>query len=106
MAATDLGGLTSRVVLLEDADNLRLAETGLSQRGVSFYEAICLRDHNFIWTEIRGLDQNDNSIVRLVGALLLEQNDEWQLQRRYTQLEGLNTVSDNQISRLSAVITG
>ena len=26
---------------------------------------------------------------RLVGALLLEQNDEWQLQRRYLQLEGL-----------------
>jgi len=33
--------------------------------------------------------------VRLVGALLLEQNDEWQLQRRYMQL-GLTTVSDNQ----------
>jgi putative transposase len=26
--------------------------------------------------------------VRLVGAILLEQNDEWQLQRRYLQLEG------------------
>jgi putative transposase len=42
--------------------------------------------------------------VRLVGALLLEQNDEWQLQRRYMQLEGLQVVSDNQLQRISAVV--
>ena len=30
---------------------------------------------------------NDAAIVRLVGALLLEQNDEWQLQRRYPSLD-------------------
>ncbi|MGH7746678.1 MAG: IS256 family transposase [Candidatus Dormibacteria bacterium] len=57
-------------------------------------------------TNVVGIFPNDASIVRLVGALLLEQNDEWQLQRRYMQLEGLSTVSDNQMSRLSAVITG
>jgi putative transposase len=57
-------------------------------------------------TNVVGIFPNDGSIIRLVGALLLEQNDEWQLQRRYMQLEGLTTVSDNQISRLSAVITG
>jgi len=34
---------------------------------------------------------------------MLEQNDEWQLQRRYMQLEGLKTVSDNQLHRISAV---
>jgi len=43
--------------------------------------------------------------VRRVGALLLEQNDEWQLQRRYMQLEGMNAVSDNQTAKLSAVVT-
>ncbi len=48
---------------------------------------------------------NDATIVRLVGALLLEQNDEWQLQRRYMQLEGLSTVSENQTHRISAVVT-
>jgi len=53
-----------------------------------------------------GIFPNDPAIVRLAGALLLEQNDEWQLQRRYMQLEGLQTVSDNQIHRLSAVVTG
>jgi hypothetical protein len=30
----------------------------------------------------------DAAITRLVGAMLLEQNDEWSLNRRYMQLEG------------------
>jgi putative transposase len=58
-------------------------------------------------TDVIGIFPNDAAIVRLVGALLLEQNDEWRLQRRrYMQLEGMNAVSDNQTARLSAVITG
>jgi putative transposase len=48
---------------------------------------------------------NEPAITRLVGALLLEQNDEWQLQRRYMQLEGLQTLSDNQPVRLFAVVS-
>jgi putative transposase len=51
-------------------------------------------------TNVVGIFPNDPAIVRLIGALLLEQNDEWQLQRRYMQLEGLKTVSDNQLHRL------
>ena len=42
---------------------------------------------------------------RLVGALLLEQNDEWQLQRRYLPLEGLQALADNQPVQLSAVVS-
>jgi len=44
-------------------------------------------------------------VVRLFGALSLEQNDEWQLQRRYMQLEELRALSNNQPARLSAVVS-
>lgn len=55
-------------------------------------------------TNVVGIFPNEPSITRLVGALLLEQNDEWQLQRRYLPLEGLQTLVDNQPARLSAVV--
>jgi len=55
-------------------------------------------------TDVVGIFPNDAAITRLVGALLLEQSDEWSLQRRYMQLEGLQTLTDNQTARLSAVV--
>jgi putative transposase len=55
-------------------------------------------------TDVVGIFPNEAAITRLVVALLLEQNDEWALQRRYMQLEGLQSLSDNQPARLSAVI--
>ena len=38
--------------------------------------------------DVVGIFPNEASIVRLVGAVLLEANDEWQLQHRYKQAEG------------------
>jgi putative transposase len=35
-----------------------------------------------------GIFLNEQAIVRLVGAVLLESNDEWQLRHRYMQAEG------------------
>jgi putative transposase len=55
-------------------------------------------------TNVVGIFPNEAAITRLVGALLLEQNDEWQLQRRYLPLEGLQALAENQTARLSAVV--
>ena len=55
-------------------------------------------------TDVVGIFPNEDAITRLVGALLLEQNDEWAIQRaRYTTLETIAPVSDDPIVRLSAV---
>jgi putative transposase len=56
-------------------------------------------------TDVVGIFPNEAAIVRLSGALLLKQNDEWQLQRRYLQLEGLHALGDTQPARLSAVMS-
>src|SRR5690606_8427806 len=39
--------------------------------------------------DVGGIFPNEDSIVRLIGAGLLDANDEWQLQHRYMQVEGM-----------------
>ena len=36
-----------------------------------------------------GIFPNEASIIRLIGAVLLEANDEWQLQHRYMDVEAM-----------------
>ena len=50
-----------------------------------------------------GICPNAAAVVRLVGALMLEQNDEWAVSRRYMSLESLATLSDDPVLGLSAV---
>lgn len=45
--------------------------------------------------DVIGIFPNTAAVIRLVGALMLEQNDEWSVSRRYMTLETIGTLSDN-----------
>jgi len=52
-------------------------------------------------TGVVGILPNDEAIVRLVGAILLEQNDEWAVQRaRRMTLETIAALSDDPLATL------
>jgi transposase-like protein len=53
--------------------------------------------------DVVGIFPNDAAIVRLVGALMLEQSDEWAVSRRYFSLESLAKLTDTQPRQLAAV---
>ncbi|SFQ31511.1 Transposase, Mutator family [Bradyrhizobium sp. Ghvi] len=55
-------------------------------------------------TEVVGIFRNEDAIVRLIGAILLEQNDEWAVRRaRYMTLETTAPLSDNPTVSLQAI---
>lgn len=55
-------------------------------------------------TDVVGIFPNEQAIRRLVGAILLEQNDEWAVQRaRYMTLETIAPLGDDPLASLTAL---
>jgi putative transposase len=55
-------------------------------------------------TDVVGIFPNEHAIVRLVGVLLLEQNDEWAVRRaRYMTLETIAPLRDDPTVNLPAI---
>ena len=55
--------------------------------------------------DVVGIFPNEDSIKRLIGAVLLEANDDWQLQHPYMQIEGMTELATPMINQQTLAIT-
>ena len=55
--------------------------------------------------DVVGIFPNEDSIKRLIGAVVLEANDEWRLQHLYMQIEGIAELATPMINQQAPAIT-
>jgi putative transposase len=55
--------------------------------------------------DVVGIFPNEDSIIRLIGAVLFEQNDDWQSQHRYMMIEAFSQINAAQIDPLLSIST-
>jgi len=55
--------------------------------------------------DVVGIFPNEESILRLIGAVLFEQNDDWQSQHRYMMVEAFSQIDTAQIDPLLSIAT-
>lgn len=53
--------------------------------------------------DVAGIFPNDASTMRLIGAVLFEQNDEWQTSRRYIIVEAFAQIDTEEVDLLLSI---